>query len=1170
MLKQKKLAALLATLLLSVFSFSVFAQETTATITGQITDASGAIVPGAEIVLTNVKTREERKTKSGEDGYYSLTFIQPGLYDLSVKMQGFKEYQNRAVELFVNDKKAINIALEAGAISEVVTVTGDAPLIQSTPTVGDVIENRRVVELPLNNRNFMQLVTVVPGVSSSGSSEIGVGLTNIVDLSINGTRRNSVNWLVDGVVNTDVGSNITLLSVPTVDSIQEFRVITSVPTAEFGRSGGGVVNLITRGGSRDLHGGVYEFLRNDALNSNLFLNNAAGRHCDRGEEAPLGRQCGELRSPVPLLRYNNFGYNAGGPVYIPKIYEQRDKTFFFFSQEWRRIIRAPAESIQRVPSLLERAGDFSEAGQLRIIDPLTGQQFPGNRIPAGRIDPSSASILSLFPEPNLPSLTPGRSPDRFAVTTPNTQNTRQEVIRVDHILNANHRLTGRYTHDLSETRELGGLFFGVVFPDVATTDTAVPGHVLALSLTSTFGSNIVSEVSFHFSGNRITTDLVGGYTRENLSVSNNELFPQNNAGLPPTVVTGLGTLGAGQGFQIEYNNYNPKANLTWNRGSHTFKFGADVSWEQKNENASNETQGRFTFSGIQTRLGANSGIAFADFLLGRASTYAEPEIDITNNLRFGRTEFYAQDTWKVTPSFQLDYGVRYHYFRMAYDKNNVLTAFLPELFNPANALTCANPACTTFLRTEGDLLNGIIAGDANSPFGRRVQKTDKNDIAPRIGFSWSPSSPSGLISKITGGPNRTVIRGGYGIYYDQVLVGIVEQNAFTNPPFNNSVTVTGTVQNPITFDNPSAGTPAATIGPRALITTSNPFITPIVQQWNLTIQREVGSKAAFEIGYTGSGGNHLTRPVDINAPTPEEILAAARGVSNCDPAINPVNNPNTCINKARPFLGYATITDRQNTATSRYHGLISSFKLQQTHGISAQLSYTFSKNITDATNDRDAIDLPQVRNNFAIERGVSRLDRTHIFVASYIYEVPYAKSGFFANSFLKHVVGGWEVAGITTAQTGLPIPRIIQDTTTVPRGNRANLVSDPTSNIPTGVANGTPYLFNPLAFRPPGSGEIGDSGRAIIRFPKQVFTDAQLAKNWRWGENYRIQFRAEFFNLFNGTMFDVVGATLPANQLPDSAIFDNIDAFLLSGSTLGQATSSRRAREIQFGLKFNF
>ncbi|HET9533312.1 MAG TPA: carboxypeptidase regulatory-like domain-containing protein, partial [Blastocatellia bacterium] len=450
----------LAVLVLLVCNIGAIAQETTARITGQVVDTQGAVVPDAQITLTNTMTREVRSTKTDEAGNYSLTFIPPGIYELSVRVQGFKEYLNRELELFVNDRKTINITLEAGGADETVTVTADAPLVQTTPTVGDVIENRRVVELPLNNRNFMQLVTLVPGVTSSGSSEVGIGLTNVVDLSINGTRRNAVNWLVDGVSNTDVGSSITLLSVPTVDSIQEFRVITSLPTAEFGRSAGGVVNLVTRGGTRDIHGGLYEFWRNDKLNANSFFGNAAGRHCDRGEDPPLGKSCGEERSPRAKLRYNNFGYNVGGPIYIPKLYEQRDKTFFFFSQEWRRIIRAPAESIIRVPSLKERAGDFSDPGQLTIIDPTTGQPFPGNRIPDNRIDPNSRLLLNLFPIPDVSSLTPGRGPDRFAVTAPNIQDTRQETMRFDHIFNNNHRLMARYTHDLSETREQGGLVFG--------------------------------------------------------------------------------------------------------------------------------------------------------------------------------------------------------------------------------------------------------------------------------------------------------------------------------------------------------------------------------------------------------------------------------------------------------------------------------------------------------------------------------------------------------------------------------------------------------------------------------------------------------------------------------------------------------------------------------------
>ena len=1170
MRKTRRPLALLAALLLLVCCAGAAAQETTATLNGQVTDTSGAVVSGAEITLTNIRTGETRSAKSSDDGYYSLTFIPPGIYDFSVKVQGFKEYINKSIELFVNDKKTLNVALEPGAVSETVTVTADAPVIQSTPTVGDVVENRKIVEIPLNNRNFLQLVTLVPGVTSDDTAESGIGLTSTTNIVIAGNRRNSTNYLVDGVSNVDVGSNITLLSTPTVDSIQEFRVITSVPNAEFGRASGGVVNIITAGGGRDFHGSLYEFLRNDKLNANSFLNNTAGRFCDDGLAAPIGRECGELRAPRSTLRYNNFGYTFSGPVWIPKLYPRGgEKTFFFWSQEWRRVIRQPAENIITVPSLRERRGDFSQSS-VQIIDPLTGLQFPGNRIPENRLDPTALTILNLYPEPTIAAVSAGLDPNRVLAVAPTINNTRQETLRVDHNFNSNHRLMGRYTHDLSQTREQGGLFFGVTVPGIATTDTNVPGQILAVSLTSSFGTNVVNEVSFNMSGNDITTDLVGRWTRANVNIPNNELFPQNISDLPPTVViTGFPTLGAGQLFDISYRNFNPKDNLTWVKGAHTMKFGADISWERKDENAANESQGRFSFTGLQTRrTGVQSGIALADFLLGRASTYGEAERDVTNHLRFGRSEFYAQDTWKARPNLQLDYGLRYQLFRLPTDTEDVFTAFLPELYNPAFAPRCANATCTALVRDSGNLLNGIIIAGVNSPFGRRVQEMDKNNFAPRFGFAWSPAATSGFLAALTGGPEKTVIRGGYGIYYDQVLIGILEQNTFVNPPFNNTASLTGTVAAPITYANPAAGAPPGTLAPRALITTSNPFITPVTQQYNLTIQRQLGQSAAFEIGYLGSGGNHQTRPVDINAPTPQEILNAARGVVGCDPALNATNNPISCINLARPFRGYTTITDRQTTGTFRYNALISALKLQRTRGLSAQFSYTWSKNMTDATNDRDAIDLPQIRTNFALERAVARFDRTHVFKASYVYEVPYPTSGFMAASVLRQVFGGWEVAGITTAMTGLPLNRVVQGNNTLARGTRPDQISDPFSNVPQGETR-VPYYINPLAFLPTAVGEIGTSGRAPFRFENVYETDLNLAKNWRWSERFRVQFRAEFFNVFNKTTVNDIFQTVP-NLLPNNLAFTSLEEFLKTGSQFGQVFSTRRPREIQFGLKFNF
>lgn len=1153
----------IATLLLLGLTSNTFAQDITARIDGQVTDPAGAVVTKATVTLTNTKTGEVRTVESNDDGSYTLTQIQPGVYDLSVRAQGFKEYLSKSLELSVNDRKTINVPLETGAVTESVTVTAEAPLIQTTATVGDVVENRRVVELPLNNRNFMALLNLVPGVTSTGDSEIGIGLTNTVNFSVNGTRRNSINFLVDGVSNTDVGSNITLLAIPTVDTIQEFRVITSVPTAEFGKSGGGVVNLITRGGEREFHGGVYEFLRNDKLNANSFFNNANGSFGPNDSSVKLGlAKAGDERTPRPKLRYNNFGYLLSGPVVIPGLYNKdRQKTFFLFSEEFRRIIKAPATASPiTVPSLLERQGNFSEPGNAAIFDPTTGLQFTNNTIPDGRINQVAKSLLALYPVPNIPSTTAGRAPNRFAVTTPNIQNTRQETLRVDHNFNSMHRLSARYTRDLSDTQELGGLFFGLTIPDVATTDTTVPGDVLAVTLTSTFGPRIVNEATFTFSGNKITTDLLGRYNGTDVKVPNVELFPENNSGLPPVIdVTGQPTIGSGQLFHVQYKNWNPKDNLTMIHGQHTFKTGFDISWESKDENAASLTQGRYGFTGLQTRVsGVTSGIGLADFLLGRASSYTEPERDVTEHLKFGRTEFYVQDTWKVRPNLQLDYGLRYYRYRQPIDDNNVLATFLPNLYNPAKAPVCANVTCSLFTTASFDVTNGFAYAGQNSPFGRRVQLNDKNDWGPRIGFAWDPWNKG-----------KTVFRGGYGIYYDQALIGIVEQNSFTTPPFNNSNSPTGTVAAPIPFGNPAPATPATRGNLGTVNATTDPWVTPIIQQWAVSWQQEVFRNALLEIGYAGSAGNHLIRPVDINAPTPAEIIAASKGVAGCDTALSASNNPNNCINLARPFRGFGSIVDRQTSATSRYNGLLTSFRLRPTRGITAQLAYTWSKSITDATNDRDAIDVPQIRTNLHLERAVSRLDRPHVFVASYVYEVPTAHAGFASSGFGKQLLAGWEIAGITTAQSGLALNRVVQGSTTVPaRGSRPDIVSDPLDNIPTNPNGGIPYAFNPFAFRTTLSGQIGNSPRSPFRFPSQFFTDVNLTKNFNFSERYKLQFRTELFNVFNKTIFNDVFQTIP-DRLPTDPAFSSISN-LAAISQFGQFFATRDPRQIQFGLKFYF
>src|SRR4030095_8073003 len=438
-------------------------------------------------------------------------------------------------------------------------------------------------------------------------------------------------------------------------------MITNSYAAEWPRSGGGVVNVITRAGSNRFSASVYEFVRNDALNANSFFRNQS---LDP-----------EIADHPPLLRYNNFGYTLGGPA--PG---QRDRVFFFWSQEWRRIRRAPASLIANVPN----------------PEWLSAPGSP-NFVPIGNRDANAVALLQLWPAPNLPPVTPGAA-GRFQVSAPNINNTRQEAIRLDYDINSTWRLTGRYTHDLSETRELGGLFFGTPVPNVATTDTDVPGVVASLSIKSVIGNRGLNDFQYQFSGNDIGTVHPEGTrnTRSELGLQMSEVFPENETGLIPVVsVTGLSITGANQPYRSQYSNHTLTHHFTWQRGLHMFKFGGLASFEQKNENGPSRSQGSFTF--VAT---AGGPTAFQSFLSGNRSgacaacSYTEAERDIDLNLRFKRFEMYAQDTWRLGPSFPLDYGVRYALYPPISEANDRLVTFDPAHYDPVLAPPFANSSGT--------------------------------------------------------------------------------------------------------------------------------------------------------------------------------------------------------------------------------------------------------------------------------------------------------------------------------------------------------------------------------------------------------------------------------------------------------------------------------------------
>ena len=1168
-------------------------EETAASINGQVTDSTGAVIQNASVVVTNKDTNSERRVQTNEDGNYVVTPLIPGSYTVTVQQTNFKRYV-QTVTLNAKDRRGIDVVLEAGDITQTVLVTDEAPLLQESPTTQALISGAQVRELPLNNRDFMKLTELVPGVSSDLADETALGLSQRTSISINGMRRNGVNYLVDGVNNTDGGSNITLLSTPTIDSIKEFKVLSSNYTAEVGRSGSGTVTMVTRSGGNDYHFSAYEFVRNDRFNANSFFNNRLGRGTD-----------GKPRAPVPKLRYNNFGGTFSGPVTLPKfgevgrsIYQAKNKTFFFFSEEARRIRRATTAATATVPTSAQRAGDFSSSlglplfrtsanaqcttpavgtctttpflvtdtgggttqARVGMIFNAAGRAYPGNIIPNSDLSPQALALLPVWPLPNSGSNT-------FTFSPVNIQDTRQEVIRIDHVFNDNNRIFGRYTHDLNVTQETGGLFQNINLPNVATTNTRIPGQLLAINYTTIISPRMVNEVSYNFSQNFIGSQLVGRGRRSDYPGLNiPEVFPENNANaIPSLTITGITSVGSLQGFNIRYRSQVFRDVVTRTSGNHVFKFGGEWAFEGKNENANNLTQGSFAFTTTESRGTSTTGVALtqtgvalASYMLGRANTYNENQFDITVSEHLGRREFFAQDTWKIRPNLTLDYGVRYQYFVPATDSHNVLTAFDPLLYSLANAPTCADALCGSLIRGTGNELNGIAVAGAGSPFGNTIVPSDKNNFSPRFGLAWSPNYKNGFGRRLMGESGKTVFRLGYGFYYDQIATFLYEDPTFSNPPFSNNASFSGAG---ITLATPAGGA-LGNLPIRALGGIDPHIVTPEIQQWSVGMQREIFKNAVLDVSYVGTKGDHLHDQRNINF-----VGAAETNAWVLDTVRNPTGSTN--VNAIRPYRGYGTITFKETAAISRYHGLLSSLNWRFARGSTLGLAYTFSKNLTNFTNDRDGVDAPQNQYDLRIEYAEARTSRPHIFSASYIWEMPFFQKN--SNPFVKTVLAGWQISGITNVESGPPISRVLASSTNSGRnGNRAQLVGNPTAGLAgtTDPVSGLPFLYDPTAFANPALGTYGNAGRAIFRLPGRNQTNLSLIKNFYWNtEKARyFQLRFESFNVFNHTQFFLESAN--GNVLGSSPCVPG--GIAVCTSTTGRPGSTRNPREFQFGLKMYF
>ena len=1192
-LKPLKTLVFAAVLCLSL-GYAALAQEITGSIFGTVKDSNGAAITGATVTISDPSKDNiiVRTLKTGDEGDFSAPNLNVSVYQITVEAANFKKALQTDIKLDVGQRRTIEITLEAGNMAETVTVETDPISVDlQSATNGTTISGDQVRELSINNRNFTQLIALAPGVSTDLSDQVFTGTTNpegqpnTVQISVNGARSSQNTFTVDGADITDRGSNITIQAYPSVDSIQEFKVLRSLYPAESGRSGGGQVNVVTRSGTSKFRGSAFEFVRNEKFNANDFLTNSRP-----GLAASLGRDDNGKIKRRPF-RYNNYGFTFGGPIYFlgfgegGETFKRYKRTFFFFSEEARKDRRSTT-LVSTVPDANLRRGFFTVPICLQATGTTCTATLSANSTLVSINPVAQQYINQIYNRLPLPT-----TPATFGLEfpTPAVADFRQEIIKIDHSFSDKFSIFYRFENDKIPTIDANAIFTsGSGIPNVSTTSTNSPGRAHTLQGTYAISPSFIVEGRYTFGYGAILSENIGLLALTNSNISSPLAYPNTRDRIPS--LTGNGFTGL-TGFG-PYDNFSWKANVTgtvtYIAGNHTMKSGAVYSKYRKNENAlAGNNEGLFSAFNIPgTNVATIPGFTsvqqnWANFLLGTNSTFTQASFDYTADLRQKAFEAFAQDEWKVRRNLTVSYGVRYSFFGSPFDANGRLTNFVPELYNPAAAPQVTGAG--NRVPGTGNFCNGIIINSQNtnvsfpnctptvSPWGKFVVNAPKRDFAPRVGLAFDPF-----------GKGKTSIRTGYGIYHEQVLNGTYEQNIGTNPPYQQNCSLIGVnIANPI----PAGGCAVAASNTVASLRALDPnWKTPYTQQWSLDVQQQVTNKTIVSVGYYGSKGTHLIGSYEKNLLPPGKALN-----SLCATGVNTIANPGagglvscqvpgqsffssaqeTILDQQRPFRGYRAITVVEPRYNSNYHSLQISAQHRFTGASQVNLAYTFAKNLTDSQNDRSAS--PQNPYNTKLDKARAALDRRHVLSIDFIYELPFFND---QKGLVGKVLGGWQTSGIVTYNTGLPFTAtvsgfdpaglgLIPPPTTVARANV-------TCNPNQGGAGTAQQFFNTSCFQlTPLTGTgfsntVGNGGRGIIEGPATNRVDLTLAKNLRFSERYRLQLRAEAFNVFNTTNFRSLS----------TVAFNTSNAPISAGgngtSTFGQVTAVRDPRVLQFGIKFNF
>ncbi|HLH20075.1 MAG TPA: carboxypeptidase regulatory-like domain-containing protein [Bryobacteraceae bacterium] len=1173
-------------LFLLVLGAQVRAQSITGTVNGRVVDSAGAAVPNAKVTATEPTREASFPTVTTATGDFSIPGLLPGTYTVTVEAPGFKKLERANIELHASDKLALgDLTLEVGAVTESIEVSANAVVLQTESVErGSAVIGTQLTNIEVDGRSPLDFAKLIPGIqfTTGVSYAVGNAANGANDFTANGARPSQNQVTINGIGDVDTGNNGGMNVSVSNDSIQEFKVLTGTYQAEYGRSAGAQVQLVTKSGSESYHGSGYLYHRNEGLNANTFLNN-------------IRPAFGLTATPKPLFRYNDPGYTIGGPIRIPKLFErERHKAFFFWSQEWQEQLSPNTPRNVTVPTTLERSGNFTQSVNpnthrvITIYDPSTGAPFPGNIIPASRIWAPGQALLNLFPQPNQPLAAsanlPGGANYNYQTQLPGQMPRREDLLRLDYNLTSKLHLYGHYINDVQNTVvPYGSFVLGINVQPFAPIGDPIPGRSLATGATYIISPTMTNEVNWGYTHNSINIFATNSNLSQSALGSNPlpVLYPgavQDNY-LPNVTFGGTNlanstTFGSADAPFINYNTtIDFTDGLTKVSGTHTIKVGLYMQRSRKNQTSFASFNGSYNFGDTGGPTGANpldSGYGFANALLGVYQSFNQAQHHINGLYRYWNIEEYVQDTWKVSPRVTLDYGLRGSWYQPQYDASGQASTFelsdwdptqAPKLYlpavNPANNTRMAfNPLNNTFypvnyigalIPGSGNFTNGIC--QASTCVNKYLTKDRGEQWGPRLGVAWDVT-----------GEQKIVVRTGVGIYYDRIQ-GNRTFDTVTNPPEAFSVTEQYGFAQQL---NPSS----ALITPPSAVEVDPTGKVPTTYSYQFSVQNRLPWRLMLDTAYVGSASRHQQDNRNLNwSPFGTTFTAASvdptagTGCIGCSPAIGPsrpIGSNTLPANFLARLQGYGNVNVYESAATANYNALQIQLQRPASHGLFIGVSYTLSRvmatSLSGGTNDNSFV-RPDQYNRLANYAPAS-FDRHQVLAVNYVYTTPKFTWG---NAFTHMLTNGWQISGVTLAQTGAPFtPGVsVQNssnqiiTGSLTEGSRPIIV--PGCNPYTHSGTWTSYL-NPNCFLPALPGSLGlESGINYLNAPGGLNFDMALQKEFATLHDGRLrfQFRADAFNVFNHTIFTGVNSTLsflpyPANSNGVITGFPNLTSTALS------------------------